>query len=135
MSRVTIRDHPRVFCSPTQRSPKAQAFYKTFHDKATAEGWVVGGDPRIDWCLRHDRRTETRLDKSYCDACEEEATSFLSAGKIQEPARGRPLPKDHPNTRAGDVTGRKGGRVPSKTTFNRPLVIPRNQELRIYRDD
>ena len=134
VSRVTIRDHPRAFMSPVQRSRQAQEMHLAFHDKAVSEGWTVGAFPEITWCDRHGLPTQIRVRKSYCDACEDEAAAFLATLRVPRLAAGL-TQRVHSETRRGDVTGRKGGRRPPSGEFNRPLVVPRNRELQIFRDD
>ena len=135
--RVTIKDRPRVFKSPTQRSPEAIANYQAFHEMSVEKGWVWGESPEINWCVRHLQETYLEAGKSNCGECGKEAVSFmLSLKKLKLPAFGRPLPKAVPDRRRGNVTGRMAGRSPKTAAFNAQACTPnRGDDLFIERGD
>lgn len=115
--RITIKDRPRSYKTPSQRSPQAIAFYDLFHAEAVARGWVNGDHPEIDWCLLHGRPVYYESGKSWCEQCVEEAQAFALANKVH-----RPPPKGNfrppPVRRKGDITGKKSGHVQPSRQFN-----------------
>lgn len=129
-NRVTVEDHPRIPKSPTQRSPEAIMTYDAFHARSIEENWVWGEDPRITWCLRHDCATYLEAKKSHCDACGKEAVAFMLSLKVHKPPpKGRPMRKEDPIRRRGDITGRKAGHKQESRKFNPWSTAPKDDLL------
>ena len=100
--RKTIRDYPRIYKSPTQRSPEAIANYDAFHVRSVESGWVWGEHPGINWCIRHNCATYLEAVKSHCDLCGKEALEFWLSLKVHKPLKGdHPIPKATPDRRRG----------------------------------
>jgi len=72
--RVTIIDHPRGYHPESYHD--ARDLYDATHAEATARRWMIGADPRVNWCVVHEHAA--RMD---CDDCILEAAAWQSARK------------------------------------------------------